>query len=180
MHTTTFDAFQFIPYYLNSCGSALDYVNVYLTIRKCLSLKLNFHPCLAELFWSPSRGSITSNFCDGLSSLACVTYFLAQEAQGVLYMRACMCANACMSSGARAMGGLSTKIKAAKTYLHFGSACEFSCLRPSRRSPLRLSRNELSSTTAFGMFAGGTCKKRAECWCKGVLNGFTYTLLPLR
>ena len=33
-------------------------------------------------------------------SLACVTYFLAQEAQGVC-MRACMCANACMSSGAR-------------------------------------------------------------------------------
>ena len=88
-------------------------------------------------------------------SFACVTYFLAQEAQGVC-MYACMCANACMSSGAR--DGLSTKIKAAKTYLHFGSACEFSCLRPSRRSPLRLSRNELSSTTAFGMFAGGITK----------------------
>ena len=140
---------------------------------KCLSLKLNFHQRWAKLFWSSSRGSITSNFCDGLSPLLVLHTSWPEKPRALVCMRACMCANACMSWGARAVWALSlsTKIKAAKTYLHFGSACEFSCLRPSRRSPLRLSRNELSSTT-FGMFAGGirsrkTCNRREECRCAG-------------
>ena len=101
MHTTTFDAFQFTPYYLNSCGSALDYVNVYVPHNKEMPLvKAQFPSMLGGVVLVTLEREYYVELLRRPLSFACVTYFLAQEAQGVC-MRACMCANACMSSGAR-------------------------------------------------------------------------------
>ena len=159
MHTTTFDAFQFTPYYLNSCGSTLDYVNVYLTIRKCLSLKLNFHPCLAELFWSPSRGSITSNFCSGLS-FACVTYFLAQEAQGVC-MHVCECVH---EFGRARWEGSRRRSKRRKLTFILGRRVNFlaSGLRGDRRFDFHTTNFQAQHSGCSQVGSRKTCNMREE------------------
>ena len=83
---------------------------MYLALRKCLSLKLNFHQRWAKLFWSSSRGSITSNFCDGLSPLLVLHTSWPEKPKALV----CMRANACMSWGARARYGLSLSRRRSK------------------------------------------------------------------
>ena len=71
--------------------------------------------------------------------LFCVTW---PEAYTSIRVHVCEC----VFVWARVRSRLSTKIKAVKTYLHFGSPCDFSSLRPSR-SPVRVSCNKVSSTS---------------------------------